>query len=65
MNDDDEKRERKIIIRDILLKTLKFFDINIKKNAILHVAFDLIFANFLRIDEFIWFNVDRIFEFNK
>ena len=52
MNDDDEKRERKVIIRDILLRILKFFDINIRKNAILHVAFDLIFANFLRIDEF-------------
>ena len=46
MNDDDEKRERKIIIRDILLKILKFFDINIKKNAILHVAFCLILQIF-------------------
>ena len=60
-----EKRERKIIIRDILLQILKFFDIRIKNDAILHVAFCLIFANFLRIDEFIWSKVDFIVEFNK
>ena len=53
MYDESEKRERKTIIRDILLKILKFFDIRIRKNATLHVAFCLIFANFLRIDEFI------------
>ena len=53
MYEKNEKREKKIIIRDILLDMLQFFDIRIKKNAILHVAFYLIFANFLRIDEFI------------
>ena len=49
----NEKREKKIIIRDILLNILQFFDIRIKRNATLHVAFCLIFANFLRIDKFI------------
>ena len=43
----------KTITRDILLQILKSFDIRIKNDAILHVAFCLIFANFLRIDEFI------------
>ena len=60
-----EKREKKTIIRDILLQILKFFDIRIKNDAILHVAFCLIFANFLRIDEFIWSKIDFIVEFNK
>ena len=65
MNDDGEKRERKAITRDILLRILKSFDISIRKDAILHVAFGLTFADFLRIDEFIWFNADRTPEFSK
>ena len=53
MYEKSEKREKKTIIRDILLDILQFFDIRIKKNATLHVAFCVIFANFLRINEFI------------
>ena len=53
MYEEREKRERKIIIRDILFQILKSFDIRIKKDAILHVAFCLVFTNFLRIDELI------------
>ena len=60
-----EKCEKKIIIRDILLQILKFFDNRIKNDTILHIAFCLIFANFLRIDEFIWSKIDFIVEFNK
>ena len=51
--EENEKRERKIITRDILLDILQSFDTRIKRDATLHVAFCLIFANFLRIDEFI------------
>ena len=65
MYEENEKREKKTITRDILLDMLQFFDTRIKKNAILHVAFYLIFADFLRIDEFTWSNADRIFEFSK
>ena len=53
MYDESEKRERKTIIRDIFLEILKSFDIRIRKNVTLHVAFCLIFVDFLRIDEFI------------
>ena len=52
MYEEDEKRERKTITRDILLDILQSFDTRIRQNATLHVAFCLIFANFLRIDEF-------------
>ena len=52
MYEENEKRERKAITRDILLQILKTFDTRIRKDATLHVAFCLTFADFLRIGEF-------------
>ena len=65
MYEKSEKRERKTISRDILLDILQSFDTRIRKSAILHVAFCLAFADFLRIDEFTWSNADRTPEFSK
>ena len=65
MYDESETRERKTITRDILLEILQSFDTRIRKNATLHVAFCLAFANFLRIDEFTWFDADRTFNFGN
>ena len=49
---EDDRRERKFITRDILLKLLAKFDINIKWNVTMHVVFCLTFANFLRVKKF-------------
>ena len=49
---EDGRRERKLITRDILLKLLAEFDTNTKWGATMHAAFCLAFAGFLRVEEF-------------
>ena len=60
--DENIFRERLFIIRDILLKLLMIFNIFIFKNVILHVFFCFTFANFLRINEFIY-NIKNLSDF--
>ena len=52
------RRERRSITRDLLLRLLKRLDTNILDDVNMHVAFCLTFANFLRVDEFIYIKVD-------
>ena len=51
-HDETNKRERRSIIKDILLKLLKLININIRDETNLHAIFYLIFVDFLKIDEF-------------
>ena len=65
-NGEINKRKRKAITRDILLKILANFDIFIRREITLHAAFCFAFANFLRIDEFIYKQDEQYtFDFNR
>ena len=52
------RRERRSITRDVLLKMLTRLNTNISNDVNMHATFCLTFANFLRVNEFIYIKVD-------
>ena len=62
LRDENISRECLFITRDILLKLLTTFNTFIFENAILHVFFCLVFANFFRINKFIY-NIKNLSNF--
>ena len=56
--DQARRRERRSIIEDVLLKMLTRLNINISNDVNMHATFCLTFANFFRVNEFIYIKVD-------
>ena len=52
------RRERRSITKDLLLRLLKRLNTNTLDDVNIHVAFCLTFANFFRVNEFIYIKVD-------
>ena len=54
LRDEVETKERRSIIKDVLLQILSHFDRYIKHKTIMQTTFCLVFVVFLRVDEFIY-----------
>ena len=60
-----DMRERKPVTRDILPRLLRLLNQSTRHGATSHAAFCLVFADFLRIDEFTRANSERDPDFNQ
>ncbi len=65
LQENDQTRKRKSITWDLLLMLLRQFDQSIIEEATWHASFCLTFAEFLRISEFTWSQLNKTSDFKQ